>query len=274
MMGTAMDDFLLRGFLAGSAVALIAGPLGSFIVWRRMAYFGTAVSHSALLGVVLGLIGGIDPMIGVIAFCVASAWLLIGLERQSGLPMDTLIGVVSHVALAAGLVFLAAMGTIRIDLMGYLFGDVLAVDGSALALIAGTAAVSLALLIGLWRPLLALTVNEELAAVEGVPVRALHVVLMTLTALVVAIGMKIVGMLLIVSLLILPPAAARPLSRSPEMMAILATVFGVLSVGGGLAASYAFDLQAGPTIVLAAGGLFLVSLLAGALASVRPLRSR
>jgi zinc transport system permease protein len=213
-------------------------------------------------------------MIGVIAFCVASAWLLIGLERQSGLPMDTLIGVVSHVALAAGLVVIAALSTIRVDLMAYLFGDVLAVNGGALVLIAATAAVSLALLIGLWRLLLALTVNEELAAVEGVPVRALHVVLMTLTALVVAIGMKIVGMLLIVSLLILPPAAARPLSRSPETMAVLSTILGVLSVGGGLAASYGFDLQAGPMIVLVAGALFLVSLLAGALGSVRPARSR
>ena len=270
----AMDDFLVRGFLAGAAVALIAGPLGSFIVWRRMAYFGAAVSHSALLGVALGLVGGIDPMIGVIAFCVASAWLLIGLERQSGLPMDTLIGLVSHVALAGGLVLLAALSTIRVDLMGYLFGDVLAVDANALVLIAVTAALSLALLIGLWRPLLALTVNEELAAAEGVPVRVLHVVLMTLTALVVAIGMKIVGMLLIVSLLILPPAAARPLSGSPEAMALLAIVVGVASVGGGLAASFAYDLQAGPMIVLAAGAFFLLSLLARALPSFRPARSR
>lgn len=269
-----MDDFLLRGLLAGAAVALIAGPLGSFIVWRRMAYFGTAVSHSALLGVVLGLLGGIDPLIGVIAFCVVSAWLLIGLERQSGLPMDTLIGVVSHVALAAGLVLLAALSTIRVDLMGYLFGDVLAVSAGALALIAVTAALSLALLIALWRPLLSLTVDEELASVEGVPVRLLHVILMTLTALVVAIGMKIVGMLLIVSLLILPPAAARPLSRSPEAMAALATVLGGLSVGGGLAASYGFDLQAGPMIVLVAGAFFLLSLLARVFPAFRPARSR
>lgn len=255
-----MDDFLLSGFLAGSAVALIAGPLGAFIVWRRMAYFGAAVSHSALLGVALGLLGGINPLYGVIAFCIVSAWLLIGLERQSGLPMDTLIGVVSHVALALGLVLLTALGSIRVDLMGYLFGDVLAVDGSALKLIAVTAFVTLALLIGLWRPLLALTVSEELAAVEGVPVRALHVLLMTLTALVVAIGMKIVGILLIVSLLILPAATARPLSRSPETMAALAAASGVLSVGGGLLGSYVFDLQAGPMIVLVAGALFLLSL--------------
>jgi zinc transport system permease protein len=269
-----MDDFLWRGFLAGSAVALIAGPLGSFIVWRRMAYFGSAVSHSALLGVALGLIGGVDPLIGVIAFCVASAWLLIALERQSGLPMDSLIGVVSHVGLAAGLVILAAFGTIRVDLMGYLFGDVLAVDSRSLLLIAATAAVSLALLIGLWRPLLSLTVSEELAAVEGVPVRALHILLMTLTALVVAIGMKIVGILLIVSLLILPASAARPLSRSPEVMAALAAATGIASTVGGLAASYAFDLQAGPMIVLVAGALFLLSLIARLLSGLTPARSR
>ncbi len=255
-----MDDFILRAFLAGSAVALLAGPLGAFVVWRRMAYFGSAISHSALLGVALGLLAGINVLFGVIGFCLISAWLLVGIERRSLLPADTLIGLVSHVALALGLVLLGLLSGVRVDLMAYLFGDVLAVDQTALLLMSVTAAFALGVLVIFWRPLVSLTVDAELAKVEGIAVKYYELALVTLTALVVAIGMKVVGILLIVALLLLPPAAARPFSRSPESMALLAIVIGIASVGLGLAASLQFDLHAGPAIVLAAGVFFALSL--------------
>lgn len=258
-----MDEFLLRAILAGAAVALVAGPLGALMVWRRMAYFGSAVSHSALLGVALGFLLGFDPTIGVLAVCVAVALMLLALERISALPNDTLIGMLAHVALAGGLVAIGFVKGLRVDLIGYLFGDVLAVSWTDLAIITLVSAAALGLVIGFWRPLLALTVHEELAAVEGVRTGVLNVVFMILVAVVVAVGMRVVGILLIVSLLIVPAAAARRFSTTPEAMALLAAAAGLVAIGGGIGLAYAADVQAGPSIVLVAGLLFLISLVGG-----------
>ena len=265
-----MDEFLVRALLAGSAVACVAGPLGALMVWRRMAYFGSAVSHSALLGIAAGLLLGIDPLIGVLLFCVAVALLLMLLERVSALPSDTLIGLLTHVALAAGLVALGLVRGLRIDLVGYLFGDVLAVSWSDFALIATVAIFALVILVIVWRPLLSLTLHRDLARVEGVPTRALETLFLVLIAVVIAVGMRVVGILLIVSLLIIPAAAARRFSASPETMAFLGAVLGLVSVWGGIGTAYALDLQAGPAIVLVAGGLFALSLALGRLGTTKP----
>ncbi len=165
-----MDDFVLRAMIGGIGVALVAGPLGCFVVWRRMAYFGAALSHAALLGVALGLLAGIDPMLGVGVFCVCLAVLLVGLERRRLLASDTLLGVLAHATLALGLIMLSLMEHLRVDLMGYLFGDVLAVSGGDLVLIYTVAAAIAGVLALIWRPLLSATVHEALAVVEGVPV--------------------------------------------------------------------------------------------------------
>lgn len=255
-----MDEFLLRALLAGSVVAAVAGPLGAFIVWRRMAYFGSAVSHSALLGVAVGLITGIDITLGVIGFCVAIGLMLVALEHRSALPGDTLIGLLAHVALAGGLVTLSLMPNLRVDLLGYLFGDILAVSWSDFALMAGVSLAVLGALAVIWRPLLALTVHADLAAVEGVRARAIEITFMILVAVAVAVGMRVVGILLIVSLLIVPAATARRFSMTPEMMGGLAALIGVVAVAGGLFISLKTDAQTGPSIVLVAGALFLISL--------------
>jgi zinc transport system permease protein len=257
---TRMDDFLLRAFLAGSAVALAAGPVGSFVIWRRMAYYGSAVSHSALLGVALGLMLGLDITVAVTGFCILSALLLVVLRRASALPQDSLIGILAEVTLASGLIAIGFVGGMRVDLLGYLFGDVLAVGPGDLLIIAGVSTAALIALAFLWRPLLSFTVQPELARVEGVRVQLIELCFMMVVAGVVAAGMRVVGILLIVALLIIPAAAARRLSRTPEMMAGLAALIGILSVGGGLALSARFDLEAGPAIVLLAGALFALSL--------------
>ena len=257
---TRMHDYLWRALLAGCAVACAAGPIGSFVIWRRMAYYGSAVSHSALLGVALGLALHIDLTLAVMLFCLASGLLLVLLSRTSKLPQDSVIGILAEVTLAGGLVAVSFASGLRVDLLGYLFGDVLAVSRADLWMILAVAALALSGLALIWRPLLSFTVQPDIALIEGVRVRLVEVAFMMLVAIVVAAGMRIVGILLIVALLIIPPAAARRLSPTPEIMAVLAALIGVAAVGGGLALSIAYDLSAGPAIVLLAGALFVLSL--------------
>lgn len=251
-----MDDFFLRALLGGIGVAVAAGPVGCFIIWRRMVYFGAALAHSALLGVALGFLLGIDLTIGIVALCVFLAVLFVLLERQHLLPTDTLLGVLAHVALAGGLVVVAFLTDLRVDLMGYLFGDILAVSNWDLGVIVILTVITLIGIVLMWRSLLSITVNEDLAAVEGVPVARVRLGFVLMVAGVVAIGMKIVGMLLILSLIIIPAAAARRVASTPERMALLATVFGALSVIVGLYASLYWDLPSGPLIVVTAALFF------------------
>jgi zinc transport system permease protein len=264
-MGTAitgaavMDDFVLRALAAGCGIALLAGPLGSFVVWRRMAYFGDTLAHSALLGVTLGFLLGVNPMIGVVGVCVSLAFALLALQRRRTLASDTVLGILSHSALSLGLVAMAFLETLRVDLIAYLFGDILSVTTGDLLSIYGGGAVALLGLVLLWRHLLAVTVDEDLARVEGMPVEALRLVFMLLIALVIAVAMKIVGILLITSLMIIPAATGRRFARTPEAMAALAALFGVAAVVGGLLASLNWDLPGGPSIVVTAAALFLAT---------------
>ncbi|WLI24212.1 zinc ABC transporter permease subunit ZnuB [Pseudomonas simiae] len=255
-----MADFLLYALLAGLALALVAGPLGSFVVWRRMAYFGDTLSHAALLGVAMGFLLDVSPTIAVTVGCLLLAVLLVTLQQRQPLASDTLLGILAPSTLSLGLVVLSFMHEVRIDLMAYLFGDLLAISTTDLAWILGGSAAVLVLLVALWRPLLAITVHEELATVEGLPVPSLRMALMMLLiAVVIAVAMKIVGVLLITSLLIIPAAAAQRHARSPEQMAIGASLLGMLAVCGGLALSWFKDTPAGPSIVVTAAALFLLS---------------
>ena len=260
-----IDDFLWRALAAGFGVVMIAGPLGCFIVWRRMAYFGDTLAHSALLGVALGLLLGIDPTLGIAAGAVTVALLLLAMQQQRQLASDTLLGILAHAGLALGLVVLSFFETLRLDLMAYLFGDVLAVTTGDLFWIYGGGLLALGALAVIWRPLLTITVHEDLARAEGVPVLAVRLVFVVLIAVVIATAMKIVGVLLITSLLIIPAAAARGLARSPEQMAVGAILVGGLAVALGLGGSLAFDTPSGPSVVVAALLLFLASLLPAAL---------
>ena len=257
-----LDDFLWRAALGGFGVALAAGPLGCFVVWRRMAYFGASVAHTALLGVALGLFLAIDLIVGIAITCVAFSLAIVLMQQKTDLTSDTLLGILAHAALALGIVTLAIMEGVRLDLLGYLFGDILAVSRTDLIWIYGGGALCLGILAAIWRPLLAMTVHEELAQAEGLPTLAVQLVFTLLLAIVIAVSLKIVGALLIVSMLIIPAATARPFARSPEMMAMLAATLGVISVAGGLYASVTWDTPSGPSIVLVSSVLFLASLVA------------
>lgn len=256
-----LDDFFVRALLAGVGVAVIAGPIGCFILWRRMAYFGDTMSHSALLGVALGFLLNINIIVGVFAVAAAIALSLLALERRQTLSIDSLLGILSHSTLAIGLVLAGMVTWARIDLMVYLFGDILSVSAMDLGVIYGGGALILGLLAWIWRPLLVATVSAELAQAEGQnPARA-RLIFMLLVAGVIAIAMKIVGVLLITALLIIPPATARPLCRSPEQMAVLAALIGMAAVVMGLSGSLYGDTPSGPSIVVAAFVLFCLSLL-------------
>ena len=257
-----LDDFFVRALLAGTGVALATGPLGCFVVWRRMAYFGDTLAHSALLGVVLGFILSIQPMAGVALTCATLAVLMVLMQSQR-LSSDTFLGLMSHSTLAIGLLAVAFLPAFRIDLLSYLFGDILAVSTNDLAIIYGGLVVVLVGLVTIWRPLLAVTVNEELAQAEGVRVLAVRLVFTLLLAIVIAVAMRVVGLLLVTSLLIIPAAAARRFSPTPELMAVAAAGLGVLAVVGGLQLSLAADTPSGPSIVVAALALFILSQFAG-----------
>lgn len=267
-----LDDFFTRAVLAGVGVALVAGPLGCFIVWRRLAYFGDTLSHSALLGVALALLFETNITFAVFGVSAAVALSLLLLQKRATLSSDSLLGLLSHSSLALGLVVLAFMTWVRVDLMGFLFGDILAVSPTDIAVIYGGGVVIVAVLIMIWRPLFAATVNTDLAEAEGLRPQRANVIFMLLMALVIAIAMKIVGVLLITALLIIPAATARRFARGPEQMAILAAVIGAVAVIAGLFGSLEWDTPSGPSIVVAALGLFLIGLLpvAGLLARGKP----
>ena len=255
-----LDDFFTRAILAGIGVALIAGPLGCFIVWRRLAYFGDTLSHAALLGVALAFLFEINIIVSVFVISAFVSLALLLLQKRATLSSDALLGLLSHSALALGLVVLAFMTWIRIDLMGFLFGDILAVSKLDIAVIWIGGLVVLAILVVIWRPLFAATVNHELTEAEGMKPERANVVFMLLMAAVIAIAMKIVGVLLITAMLIIPAATARRFATGPEQMAFMAALIGAAAVVGGLFGSLEWDTPAGPSIVVAALAFFILSL--------------
>lgn len=259
--GTAMlDDFLVRAVLAGLGLVLATGPLGCFVVWRRMAYFGDSTAHAAILGVALALGAGVSVYGGVLLVALSMA-LLVSYLVGVGQSMDTMLGVLAHSALAIGLVAAAFVPGLRVDLSAWLFGDILAVSRSDLLWIWGGTLAVLGVLILRWQKLIAATVNEELAIVAGIKPQLERLVLSVALAIVVAVAIRLVGALLISAMLVIPAAAARQVARSPEAMAVISTLFGAASVALGLASSLWFDSPAGPSIVAAASSFFVISLM-------------
>ena len=224
-----MMIFCMRAILGGLGIALVSGPLGCFIVWRRMAYFGETMAHAALLGIALSLLMDLMPVWGVFLVSIAIAMALYGLERLDRLSSDTLLGILSHASLAIGLLTLGFMTWLRVDILSLLFGNILSITRQDLALIWGGGLLVLVLLLFHWRSLLATTISPDIAAAEDLPVTRANLVFILLIALVIAVAMKLIGVLLITSLLIIPAATARQFARSPESMAILAALTAALS---------------------------------------------
>lgn len=256
-----LDDFFVRALVAGIGIALVAGPLGCFIVWRRLSYFGDTLSHAALLGVALALLLEVNITLAVFVVSALISIVMVALQKRSELSSDALLGLLSHSALALGLLALSFLTWKQVDLMGLLIGDVLSVSKFDIGIIYLGGAGILLVLLAIWRQLFAATVNYELAKAEGQNPDRVNIIFMLLMAMVIAIALKIIGVLLITAMLIIPAAAARRLSAGPEQMAVLASLIGVLSVVAGLYGSLEYDMPSGPAIVVASLGFFLVCLL-------------
>jgi len=252
------DDFLVRALFASVGVALAAAPLGCFVIWRRMAYFGDATAHAAVLGVALSLAFSLPIFSGVLAVCLLMAITVSALTGR-GFAMDTLLGVMAHASLAIGLVAVSLLEGVYIDLMSYLFGDILAVGKSDLLLIWGGAAIVLGLIVWRWSGLLLSTLNTDLALASGFKPKQEELILTLALAIVVAVAIKVVGVLLISAMLIIPAATARSFSQTPETMAIVAAGIGAFCGLSGLQSSYFFDTPTGPTIVSVSALLFILT---------------
>ena len=253
-----IEPFIIKGLLAGVIVALVAGVMGCFVVWRRMAYFGDSLAHSALLGIALGIALGVNHNLSVIMLCSLFALILVWLQQKRIFATDTLLGILAHASLSIGVITISILEQI-IDLHSYLFGDILTVGNDQIWwLVIGGGSV-LGVLTYNWSSLVLMTIDEDLAQAENVPVARYQMLLMFLMTIVVAISIKIVGILLIASLLIIAPAASRQLSKSPEMMAMIACLIGIISVVIGMYFSFELDTPSGPTIVAALAALFVIS---------------
>ena len=254
-----LDDFLVRAVLAGLGLAVVAGPLGSFVVWRRMAYFGDSTAHAAILGVAISLAFDLSIYVGTVGVALAMALAVTAMAGR-GQAIDTALGVLAHSALAVGLVAVSFVPAARLDLSSFLFGDILAVGRWDLAWIWGAALLVLALLAWRWQRLITATTNEELAMAAGIDPARERMILSVALALVVALSIRVVGSLLISAMLIVPAAGARNLARTPETMAAIASAIAAASVAAGLTASLWLDTPAGPSIVVSAAAFYTVLL--------------
>ena len=255
-----LDDFLIRALIAGVGIALVAGPLGCFVVWKRLSFFGDTLAHSALLGVLLSISFNINISITIFVVSSLVALLLLRLEKTTYLAGGSLLGLISHSSLAIGLLILGFLSFIRFDIMGVLFGDILSVNTNDLLVIWIGGALILIVLSYIWKPLFASTVNFDLAEAEGMRPERVNAIFTILLAALIAISIKMVGVLLITGLLIIPTAMARNLSNNPRQMVILSIIGGLLSVFIGLYASLEINTASGPSIVSVALILFILSL--------------
>lgn len=256
-----MLEIILPAWLIGILLSLITAPLGAFVVWRKMAYFGDTLAHSALLGVALGIFIDLNPYLAILLLTLLITFLLVWLENNTQYSVDTILGIIAHSCLSLGVVTVGLLENVRVDLMGYLFGDLVAVSFEDLIPISIGVPIVFGILMYFWKPLISTTVSPELAQVEGINIQRMRFILMILTALTIALSMKFVGALIITSLLIIPAATARRFARTPEMMAGIAVIISMLAITMGLTLSAFYNTAAGPSVVICSALLFGLSFL-------------
>ncbi|ABL02460.1 ABC-3 protein [Candidatus Ruthia magnifica str. Cm (Calyptogena magnifica)] len=254
-----MENFIFRAVLAAIGISIIAGSLGCFVIWKRMSYFSESISHSALLGVSLGLASGLSVHFSLVIVGVIFAILVVILQRRQFLSNDAILGIFSHIALSLGIIVLSFIGNTNMDYFSLLFGDILSITNADIIWVYVILIVLGLLLIIFWQRLLLLTLNEELAVAQGLNRDFYQLLFMLMIALAVSVSVQIVGVLLITSLLIIPPAVARVFANTPSGMVFQSVIVSMVAVALGLGTSMAYDLATGPAIVIALGGLFILS---------------
>lgn len=259
------DDFFIRALVAGIGIAFVTGPLGCFVVWRRLSYYGESIAHSSLLGAGIGILIGIGINFGVVFICLLFGILFLWLQQSKALSSDTLLGVLAHFALAVGIIVIS-FNKIKIDLHAFLFGDILTVSINDIWGMYIGVLIAITLILSNWSSLLLVTLDEDLAKSEGINPLYVNILLTTIMTIVVALSLQIIGLLLITAMLIIPAATARRLVNSPEGMVIVATLIGIFSVVFGIYLSVEMDLPSGPSIVVVSSILFFVSHMFGLIA--------
>jgi zinc transport system permease protein len=261
MMETLLGlGFLQRALAAGMFLGLACALLGVFLVLKKDAMLGHGLSHVTFAGVALALAVGALPLAVALAAAVFAAVVLSWLKNRAGLYGDTAIGIFSSVSLAAGVLLVSLSRKFNISLLGYLFGEILAVQALDVWLSAGLAVAAAAAVLAGGRRLMYVTFDAESARAAGVPTRRLDLILSILAAVTVVLGTKIVGLLLVSALLVIPAAAGLQVATSFRRALGYAAVTAVLSVTGGIAAAFALDLPASATVVLLSFLLFCLSL--------------
>lgn len=255
-----LDDFLVRSILAGLMMVSISAPMGCLMVWQRLAFLSDTLGHAAVMGVGLGLLLQVHPMIGVLAVAFLIVFSLSHVASFNNALSETTLAIISHTGLAGGLILLGILPSNSVSLEAILFGDLLATTRSDLLMILATTILLLFLLLRHWRAFVALSVSREIAQAEGIAVKKEQFLMYMMIALLVAVLMKVMGVLLIAAMLVIPTTSARLLSHNPEQMVLFSAFFGVLSLGGGILGSFRLDWQTGPSIVLSATALLLLTL--------------
>jgi len=255
-----LDDYLWRSIAAGLIMVSIAAPMGCLMVWQRLAFLSDTLGHAAVLGVGLGLMLQLLPIVGVLAVALVIVFSLSRVSNFNTALSETTLAIISHTGLAGGIILLGVLPAQTANLEGILFGDLLATSRADLLGLLATTLVLMALLLRNWRAFVAVSVSREIAQAEGVPVRKMQALMYTMIALLVAVMMKVMGVLLIAAMLVIPTTSARLFSRSPEQMVGVSALYGLGALAGGIASSYHFDWQTGPAIVVSATALLLLTL--------------
>lgn len=242
-----MENFIINAIIASVAIAVLTGPFGCFVVWKKISYFGDSLAHSVIFAVALSVTLNINLYLSLFLFSICYSSILV--LSQKNYSMDSLLGIFSHGFLSLGLVITSLMET-RIDLFALLFGDILAVSRIDIILLYCLALFSIIWFILKWKQLLMITINEDLAAVEGINSNLINFQFNFLLSLVICLSIQIVGIILVTSMLIIPPAIARYLSSNPKNMIIYSSFIAVASLLLGLINSMNFDIPTGPSIIL------------------------
>ncbi|HMI76980.1 MAG TPA: zinc ABC transporter permease subunit ZnuB [Buchnera sp. (in: enterobacteria)] len=255
-----MIELFFLGWLAGILLTLVTGPLGSFIVWRRMSAFGDTLSHSSLLGLSVGVVLNINPFYTVLFLLLFISSIIIFLEYISCLALDTILGIITYSTLSLGMITVSFMSEIKkMSITNYFFGDLLTITFSDLIIIILLIIVVLFILIWYWKKMLLLTINAELAKVDGVNITKIRLIFILITAVTISVSIKFIGSLVIAALLVIPAATSQRFASSPENMACISILIGILGVTSGMLVSYFFHTPSSPSIVLFLSCFFLLS---------------
>ena len=255
-----LDDFLIRAVLAGLIMVVIAAPMGCLMVWQRLAFLSDTLGHAAVLGVGLGLLLQIEPIFGVLAVALVIVFSLSRVSSFNSALSETTLAIISHTGLAGGIILVGLLPGPAVNLEAILFGDLLATTSADLLNLLLTTVLLLVLLLRHWRAFVAVSVSREIAQAEGIEVRRIQFLMYIMIALLVAVMMKVMGVLLIAAMLVIPTTSARLFSRSPEQMVYISGLYGLFALGGGITSSFHFDWQTGPAIVVSATVLLLLTL--------------